>query len=121
MIMFVKGKYQRWAVVALIISVLALLIFFIFTSPSEVGLLGILVVILAIYMLFVSCFYLFTAIFSRTQKQISEHRRLLISSALAFAPVFLIIFNSLGAIGVVEAIMIVLFEAIIIFLIVKRT
>lgn len=119
--MFMKRNYKKWATAALILAFILLLILFIFTDPREVGLLGILVVILAIYVFFATCFYLMTMILRKNKKSDSERRQLLIASTLAFIPVFLIIFNSLGAVGVVEIILIVLFEIITVFLITKRT
>lgn len=118
---FMKEVYKKWATIALIISLLLIVILFIFTSPRDIGLLGILTVVIVIYALVDSCIYLISAIFRNKKNEGNERRRLLISSALAFVPVFFIIFNSLGAIGLVEIILILLFEAVTIFLIINRT
>lgn len=124
MIVVMVIKLRNWAIAALVISVIMLVILFTFTNPREVGLFGILMAILAIYALCASCFYLAITSFGKGKNSMqnnNERRQLLISFVLAFAPVFLIIFNSLGAVGIVEVILIVFFEAVTIFLITKRT
>lgn len=123
MIMLMKSEYKRWAIVALVLSAVLLLVLFIFTDPREVGLLGILVVVLAIYVFFTALFYLCLSLFNKKKENNSSagHRQLLISATLAFAPVLLVIFNSLGSIGIIEVAAIILFEVITIFLITKRT
>lgn len=123
MIKLMRSEYKRWAIIALVLSAVLLLVLFIFTDPREVGLLGILTVILAVYVFFAACFYLIAMLFNKSKDKVNsgERRQILISAALAFAPVLLIIFNSLGSIGIIEVIAIVLFEVITIFLITKRT
>lgn len=120
MIIFMQGKIRKWATTALVASIVLLAIFFVFTDPREVGLLGILVVVFAVYVFFASLIYL-TVVSLNKKGNNHEQRQLLVSLVLAFAPVFLIIFNSLGAVGVVELALIALFEMVAVFLITKRT
>ena len=120
MIMLMKNRYRKLSLAAIVLSALLLLVLFILTDPRTVGLFGILVVILAIYALFASCFYILSTLL-KSSKDSGDRRKLLIAMVLAFAPVLLIIFNSLGVVGILELIAIVLFEIITIFLITKRT
>jgi len=114
-----KIKYQKWAIAMLIISALLVILLFVFTDPREVGLFGILTVIIAIYAFFVAGFYLLSKVFRRKPNH-SERRAIYISATLAFAPVLLIILNSLGAVGIIELVLIMIFEVVAIFLITKR-
>ena len=115
-----ETKHQKFTLAVLVASTVLLMLLLTFTNPREVGLFGILAVIAAIYCFFVSAIYLFYGLF-RKKADVKGRKVLYISCALAFAPVLLIILNSLGAVGIIELILIVLFEITAIFLITKRT
>jgi heme/copper-type cytochrome/quinol oxidase subunit 2 len=118
-----KGLFLILLVVA---SVMILLLSF--TNPQNMGLFGILLVLLVIYVFFTTLFYSIYRILGRNKKsdtsdknRSSNKRPLIISAVLALCPILLITLNSLSSIGLIELALIVLFETVVIFLVIKRT
>jgi hypothetical protein len=118
-----------FALSLLIASVLVLTVLFFATDPQSARLLGVLVVIVALDGSFLGAFLLIGNFIIRGKRKRhpigassreSGSQQLEISAVLALAPVLAIILNSLGAIGVVEIILVVSFEVVVIFLIRKK-
>jgi NAD/NADP transhydrogenase beta subunit len=125
---FLKSSKFAWLLT--VVSVLALAVMFFTTSPQSAKLFGILVVIIALYGVFLGVVLLVGSLVaagkrkklvgsSVTPRRNGSHR-LEISAVLALAPVLAIVLNSLGAIGVVELILVAVFEGVVIFLIRKK-
>jgi heme/copper-type cytochrome/quinol oxidase subunit 2 len=123
-------KSSKFALLLTAVSVLTLTVLFFTTSPQSAKLFGILVVIIALYGLFLGVVLLISGMITSRQRKNrandsvssrrSGNRRLEISAVLALAPVLAIVLNSLGAIGVVELVLIAVFEGVVIFLIRKK-
>jgi len=102
-------------------------------GPSDFGVGGIFLVLITIYVL---CFLILVLGSRLLEKVIITHsadktvsniyinrlrrRSLLISAALAFAPLLLISMNSLGNVQIWYVVLVVLFECVAIFFIIKR-
>lgn len=123
-------RSPKFALSLIMISALVLTILFFTTDPQSARLLGVLVVIVALYGVFWGIILLFSDLImrkKRKQKMIdvalqreSNYQLAEISAVLALAPVLIIVLNSLGSIGVVELALIVGFECVVIFLIRKK-
>jgi hypothetical protein len=123
-------RSTKFALLLTALSVLSLGVFFFTTSPQSAKLFGILVVIIALYGAFLGVILLIGNLFtSRKRKKLvgngassrrGNNQQLEISAVLALAPVLAIVLNSLGAIGVVELVLIVGFESVVIFLVRKK-
>jgi hypothetical protein len=120
---------MKFPLVLIAASVLVLTILFIATDPQSARLTGILMAVVFLYVLFWGIFLLGGNLLCKSRREkvvqkmsskLKNGQRLRISAALAFAPVLVIVFNSLGNIGVVELVLIMSFEAIVIFLIRKK-
>jgi heme/copper-type cytochrome/quinol oxidase subunit 2 len=123
-------RSSKFALLLTAVSVLILATLFFTTSPQSAKLFGILVVIIALYGVFLGVILLIGNLFTsrKRKKRIGDgassrrggNQRLEISAVLALAPVLAIVLNSLGAIGIVELVLIAGFEGIVIFLVRKK-
>lgn len=123
-------RSPKFALSLVSVSVLVLLVLFFTTNPQSARLLGVLVVVVALYGVFWGVILLFSDIIMRKKRKQKAINKLLqresnyqlaeISAVLALAPVLIIVLNSLGSIGVVELALIIGFECIVIFLIRKK-
>lgn len=114
----------------MLISAIVLGILFFTTDPQSARLLGVLIVVIALYGLFWGIILMICNIFNRKKMRQKTQSELLkrkgnskiveLSAVIALAPVLIIVLNSLGSIGLVELILILVFECIIIFLIRKK-
>jgi uncharacterized membrane protein YfcA len=127
MVIMNKRMLTKYATVVFLAASIGVVLLLTLTDPQNTGLFGVLLVIVAIYIFFASAIYLVYSILSqfktrkRPQIETNNYLPLYISAILAFAPILLIILNSLGTIGIVELLLTVLFEAVVIFLVRKRT
>jgi cobalamin synthase len=118
-------RSSRFALLLVVVSVLVLAVLFFATDPQSARLFGILVAIVALYGMFLGIVLLVcnSLAIKRKRNRVNSsgnNQRLEISAVLALAPVLAIVLNSLGAIGVVELVLIVGFESVVIFLIRKK-
>jgi tellurite resistance protein TehA-like permease len=120
-------RSSKFALFLTAVSATILAVLFFATNPQSARLLGVLVVIVALYGVFLGVILLIGNLiaYRRTKKHSISSRennnhRLEISAVLALAPVLTIILNSLGTIGIIEIILVIGFEVVVIFLIRKK-
>jgi hypothetical protein len=111
---------------ALLISLMNL------TGPSDFGIAGIFLVLLAVYLFFFSLFVMIARLTEAVRKFFANdvrntttasrygRRSLFVSAALAFAPLLLISLNSLGQMQAWYLLLVLVFEGVAIFFIVKK-
>jgi hypothetical protein len=125
--------FSRILAILSFLSVVGLAILLTLTTPNQVGPVGVLVFFALIYIIslgiFVGLVYLFSSastflfkksISTRPVKRLSTKKLYYVSSILAFAPVLLLAIQSFGGIGFLELALVLLFETIGVFLILKR-
>jgi hypothetical protein len=123
-------KSSKFALSLTVVSILVLAVLFFATDPQSARLFGILVAIIALYGMFLGTILLIYNLLTFRRRRnrvdgsassrVNNNRQLEISAVLALAPVLMIVLNSLGAIGVVELVLIAGFECVVIFLIRKK-
>ena len=105
-----------------LIGLFALVLMLIFTSPTEIGPLGVLVFFTTLYIVLFSAIYTLTQIFKRLAFK-NEHmvrRDYLFSAVLAFGPIMVMMARSFGAINLWTLGLIALFLLLAEFLVYKK-
>lgn len=127
--MFVR--YSRFFYIIPIASTLLLLYIWNTTNPKDVGPLGVFIVFLLLYIFWLSIIFLilrsgliiFKKIYahSKHQRHVSERRAYYVASVVAFLPVLLLGLHSVGQLELRDAALAVLFVALAVFYVIKRS
>lgn len=109
--------------VAGIVGVFVLFLFLIFTSPTEIGPLGVLVFFTTLYIVIFSLFSFIWQIFSKMayKRTVMRRKDYLCSAVLAFGPIMVMMARSFGAINLWTLSLIALFLILTEFLVYKKT
>lgn len=107
------------------LSLIGVLLMLQLTTPSGVGLFGVLIVFILIYIFFGCLFYLLLSSLAKllgkilppgkwkvSMSSISDIKVYYFSSFLSLAPVILIGMNSIGTVGVTDIVLLVIFEVL---------
>ncbi len=115
-------KHKRVACIASIVGLAALTLMLCFTSPTEIGPLGVLLFFTTLYLVFFGLSTLFLQSFKRIafKKESLKNKDYLYSAVLAFGPIMLMMARSFGAINLWTISLILIFLALTEFLIYKR-
>lgn len=115
-------KHSRVIYTLGIIGLAALILLMSFTSPTEIGPLGVLLFFTTLYLVLFSSASLLVYAFMRVAFRRNQFRGkdYLYAAVLAFGPVMLLMARSFGAISLWTIILIVLFLALAEFLVYKR-
>ncbi len=113
---------NRTVLSAGIIGLAVLILMLAFTSPAEIGPLGVLAFFTAIYIVFFSISTIIAKTFARLafKKNNFHGKDYLYSAIFAFAPIMLLMMRSFGAIDFWTIILIVIFVFLAEFLVAKR-
>lgn len=108
--------------IAGILGLAALAFFLTFTSPTEIGPLGVLVFFTTLYIVIFSAVSLVWQAFGRLafKKTVMRRKDYLCSAVLAFAPIMVMMARSFGAINLWTLTLIALFTALTEFLVYKK-
>ena len=115
-------KHNRIVVSVSILGLAALTLMLIFTSPTEIGPLGVLVFFTTLYLTIFGAFALLLRVFYRLafNRQMFRNKDYLYSAVMAFGPIMLLTARSFGAVSLWTVTLIVLFLALAEFLVYKR-
>lgn len=108
--------------IAGIIGTIVLVLFLAFTSPTEIGPLGVLVFFTTLYVVIFSVFSLIWQVFGRLafKKTVMRRKDYLCSAVLAFGPIMVMMARSFGAINLWTLSLIALFLILAEFLVYKK-
>ncbi|MBQ3445533.1 hypothetical protein IJQ51_00545 [Candidatus Saccharibacteria bacterium] len=115
-------KHNRFIISISIIGLAVLMLMLNFTSPTEIGPVGVLLFFTTLYVfifgiltLAMQAFFYFTM-----KKPALSHKEYLYSAVLAFGPIMLLMARSFGAINLWTIVLIILFLSLAEFLVYKR-
>ena len=117
-----KVMFNRIVLVANLAAVAVLLVMLNFTTPADIGPLGVLFFFVLIYILMYSVALLVVKIFWKAlqkKSQIGQKGRLY-AAVLAFVPIMLLLAQSVGSLNIFTIILTVLFAFLGCFLVYKR-
>lgn len=106
-----------------VLSLFAAVILFVmlnFTTPAEIGPLGVLVFFVAIYLLVYGIAFVLVKMFTRLTGNRVGSRTYLYAAILAFGPLMLLLAQSLGNVSIVTVGLVVIFVVLACFLVGKR-
>lgn len=115
-------KHNRIILVSSIIGLAVLLLMLIFSSPTEIGPLGVLLFFTTLYIV---CFGVITLLMQcfiklAFQKKALRNKDYLYSAVLAFGPIMLLMVRSFGAVNLWTISLIIIFLSLAEFLVYKR-
>ena len=115
-------KHNRIILVSSIIGLAVLLLMLIFSSPTEIGPLGVLLFFTTLYIV---CFGVITLLMQcfiklAFQKKTLRNKDYLYSAVLAFGPIMLLMVRSFGAVNLWTISLIIIFLSLAEFLVYKR-
>ena len=115
-------KHNRYIYAISIIGLAALILMLIFTSPTEIGPLGVLLFFTTLYVVFWGAISLLLKVFKRIafKQDKFKSKDLLYAAVLAFGPIMLLMARSFGAINLWTVALIVIFLGLAEFLVYKR-
>lgn len=115
-------KLKRYLYSISIIGLAALILMLVFTSPTEIGPLGVLLFFTTLYVVFWGVIALLLSTFKRIafKQYQAKNKDLMYAAVLAFGPIMLLMARSFGAINLWTVALIVIFLGLAEFLVYKR-
>ena len=115
-------KRNRIILISGVIGLAALILMLTFTSPTEIGPLGVLLFFTTLYLVFFCAITLLLQAFVRLafKRKVIKNKDYLYAAVLAFGPVMLLMARSFGAINLWTVILIIIFLSLAEFLVYKR-
>ena len=115
-------KYNRTMLYVSILGLAALILILLFTSPMEIGPIGVLLFFTTLYISIFGIFSLALQIFYRLafKKETFTNKDYLYSAVISFGPIMLLMARSFGAVNIWTVSLIIIFLTLVEFLVAKR-